>query len=66
MISKDTTLEELHKLQRHCVNMKEKTMGTKAYMCFECEYLALDISCEYIDITGKVPCEWVLPRVDYE
>ena len=65
-ITKDTTRKELHELQRHCMYMKEKTMGTKAYMCFECEYLALDISCECIDITGKVPYEWVLPRVDYE
>ena len=48
------------------MHMKEKTMDTKACMCFECEYLALDISCECIDITGKVPYEWVLPRVDYE
>lgn len=65
-ITKDTTLKELHELQRHCMDMKEKTMGTKACMCYECEYFAPDISCECIDITGKVPYEWVLPRVDYE
>lgn len=66
LINKNTTLKELYELQRHCMDMKEKTMGTKACMCFECEYFAPEIPCEYIDITGKVPYEWVLPRADYE
>lgn len=65
-ITKDTTLKELHELKKHCMDMKEKTMGTKTWMCFECEYYTPDITCECIDITGKVPYEWVLPRLDYE
>lgn len=38
MISKDTTLEELHKLQRHCVNMNEHYYGTgdKPNFCDKC------------------------------
>lgn len=65
-ITKDTTLKELHELQKHCMDAKEKARGTKAWMCYACEYFAPDISCELIDITGKVPYEWMLPRVDYE
>lgn len=66
IVDKNTTLKELHELKRHCMDMKEKTMGTKACMCFECKYFVPDIHCECIDITGIVPYEWVLPRVDYE
>lgn len=65
-ITKDTTLKELYELQRHCMDMKEKTMGTKSWMCYECEYYAPRTACKWIDITGKVPFEWELPRVDYE
>lgn len=66
LINENTTLEELHEVQRHCMDMKEKTMGIKTCACFECEYFAPYISCEFTDITGKFPYEWVLPIVDYQ
>lgn len=65
-ITKDTTLKELYELQRHCMKRKEKAIDARFWMCYECEYSTPDISCECTDITGKVPYEWVLPRVDYE
>ena len=68
MIFSDKAKNYIYELADYSRGLKlyRKTMGTKSWMCFECEYFAHDISCECTDITGKVPYEWVLPRVDYE
>ncbi|MBP1568524.1 MAG: hypothetical protein J6U36_07790 [Oscillospiraceae bacterium] len=64
IVDKNTTLEELIKYHKHCLSIAEKNMGAYKHWCDGCQYFDPVKKCE---VSGEmVPCNWLLPRVDYE